>query len=158
MSTVYGSSGKTTLLNTVYERLREVDIKPIRLEGRIALNKMRMDAGLALYQYFAWETFHQRLSADEFRARLLQAHGVGSTSKICFLFDGIQSIQDSPQTGELFDWLAVNSIPFIRVGTFQLKALEGRLGSEHSVTFQQGDLSQDARFVWCGNAQLIRRI
>ena len=117
-------SGKTTLLNSLDERLRLVVIRPIRLEGSLACTKVRMEGELALYRYFAWESFQKRLDADEFRSRLLKAHGSESTSKACFLFDELQGIQRSSVCADLLNWLTFNNFPFIGVGTFQLKSLE----------------------------------
>lgn len=111
-----------------------VDIRPIRLEGSIACTKMKMTGELAMYQYFAWETFLERLNADEFRSRLLKAHGPDSTSKVCFLFDELQGIQRFPVCADLLNWLAVNNIPFIGVGTFQLKSLEWSVEIDGSIS------------------------
>lgn len=127
-------SGKTTLLNSLDERLRLVGIRPIRLEVSIACTKMRMEGELALYRYFAWETFQERLDADEFRSRLLKAHGFESTSKVCFLIDELQGIQWSSVCADMLNWLAVNNFPFIGVGTFQLKSLEWSVEIDGSIS------------------------
>lgn len=126
-------SGKTTLLNALEEQLDLNNIKPIRLEGKIAKSKVDATGGAALYDYISNETFREQLGEDGLRNRLFEKYRPKlntSKERICYLVDEMQAIQDLRETGVFFDWLADNQVPFVGVGTFELKELEWRSETE----------------------------